>query len=162
MELIKLNIEDVKPYERNPRINDNAVDAVAESIRQCSYMQPIVVDEDHVVLAGHTRLKALKQLGYSECECIVVEGLTEEQKKKYRFLDNKTGEAAQWDIEKLNKEIEGLDFGDLDFFNLENETFEVNVKTDRTGAVEYDVGGFGDEQFQYVCPCCGFKFNTYS
>ena len=160
MKLVLKRVEDLIPYERNPRNNDDAVDAVAESIRQCSYIQPIVVDENMVVLAGHTRLKALKKLGVDECKCLVVSGLTEEQKKKYRFLDNKTGEAALWDVEKLNKEIEGLDFGELDFFNLTNQTFEINVKTDRVGVTEFDTGGFGDEQFSYVCPCCGFRFNA--
>ena len=83
MKLVKKLIPAIVPYENNPRKNDDAVDAVAESIRQCGYMQPIVIDENNVVLAGHTRLKALISMGFSECDCIVVDGLTEEQKKKY-------------------------------------------------------------------------------
>ena len=162
MKLQKMKVEAVHPYERNPRKNDHAVDAVAESIRQCDYMQPIVVDENHVVLAGHTRLKALKALGVEECDCIVVSGLTEEQKKKYRFLDNKTGEAAFWDIEKLSEEIEGLDFGPLDFFNVKGEEFDVSVKIDRApvGAVEYGEEAFDGGTFRYECPCCGYLFNA--
>lgn len=107
-------LEEVHPYENNPRRNDGAVNAVAESIKQCGYIAPIIVDEDGVILAGHTRYKALKKLGYTEVDCVVKTGLTEEQKRKYRLLDNKTGELAEWDYDLLEMELDGLDFGDLD------------------------------------------------
>ena len=115
MELQTLKIKDINPYEHNARKNDQAVDAVAKSIEQCSYVAPIVVDENHVILAGHTRWKALKKLGRTECECIVKDGLTEEQKKKYRLLDNKTNELADWDFDLLADELEGLDLSAFDF-----------------------------------------------
>ena len=114
MELKAIKVKDIHPYERNVRKNDQAVDAVAKSIEQCSYVAPIVVDENHIILAGHTRWKALKKLGRTECECIVKDGLTEEQKKKYRLLDNKTNELADWDFDLLADELDGLDFGDLE------------------------------------------------
>lgn len=158
MKLQCLSLWDIKPYENNPRNNDNAVDAVAESIRQCSYVQPIIVDEHHVILAGHTRYKALQKLGYDACECLIIEGLTEQQKRKFRYLDNKTGEAATWNVEKLEEELDGLDLGPLDFFNMEGEEFQVNVRSDQVGAIEYDPEAFGDEQFKYECPSCGFRF----
>lgn len=115
MEIIKLKISDIKPYAKNPRKNDNAVDAVAESIKQCGYCSPIIIDENNVILCGHTRLKALKKLGYKEAECVKKEGMTEEQKKKYRILDNKTSELAEWDFDLLGEELQDLDFGDFDF-----------------------------------------------
>ena len=68
MKYVKKKLSELKPYENNPRINDEAVDDVVESIRQCSYIAPIVIDEDGVILAGHTRYKALKKLGYKECD----------------------------------------------------------------------------------------------
>ena len=123
MEIIKLKIADIVPYGKNPRKNDGAVDAVAESIKQCGYCAPIVIDEDNVILAGHTRLKALKKLKYKECECVRKVGMTEEQKRKYRLLDNKTNELADWDIDLLKGELDGLDFLDFDFgFDIADES----------------------------------------
>lgn len=115
MEIIKLKIDEVIPYENNPRNNDEAVAYVAESIKQCGYCSPIIIDEDNVILCGHTRLKALKQLGYKEVECVRKSGMTDEQKKKYRILDNKTAEVAEWNFDLLEEELKDLDFGDFDF-----------------------------------------------
>ena len=114
MELIELPVNKIKPYEKNPRKNDGAVEAVAESIKQCGYIAPIIVDEGNVVLAGHTRLKALKKLGYKKVPVVIKEGLSEEQKRKYRLLDNKTNELAEWDFDLLGDELEGLDFGGIE------------------------------------------------
>lgn len=131
MELQTLKIKDIHPYERNARKNDRAVDAVAKSIEQCSYVAPIVVDEDHVILAGHTRWKALKKLGRTECECIVKDGLTDEQKKKYRLLDNKTNELADWDFDLLAGELSGLDLSAFDFdWGLRDELNDSVVEDD--------------------------------
>ena len=120
MEIQIRKLSDIIPYKNNPRKNDDAVDKVAESIRQCGYCAPIIVDENGVILAGHTRLKSLKKLGWPEAEVVVRAGLTDEQKKKYRLLDNKTGEVATWDFELLNLELEEIDFGGFDFgFEIE-------------------------------------------
>lgn len=116
MQTKTLYLREVIPYENNPRNNDMAVDAVVESIRQCGYIAPIVVDENNIILAGHTRLKALKMLGKEKISVIQAVGLTEDQKKKYRLLDNKTSEIAEWDLDMLAQELEGLDF-DWDVFS---------------------------------------------
>ena len=163
MKLEKLKLSEIIPYENNPRKNDAAVNAVAESIRQCSYITPIIVDENHVIIAGHTRYKALMALGESEAECLVCDGLTEEQKKKYRFLDNKTGEKATWDLMKLEVELEGLDLEGFDFFgmaaDLPVDGDGTGTNKELTGSTELDTEVFGDEEFKYECPNCGFRFN---
>ena len=112
---IEIDIADLVPYERNPRINDDAVDSVAESMEQVGYITPIVIDENRLILAGETRCKALKKRRVKRDKVLQVLGLTEEQKKKYRLLDNKVGEIAEWDYDLLIGELEGLDFGDFDF-----------------------------------------------
>lgn len=142
MRLEKRRLEELKEYENNPRIIDKAVPLVAESIRQVGYVTPIVIDEDGVILAGHTRLAALRETGAEECEVIVAEGLTEEQRKKYRILDNKTGELATWDNVKLKAELDGLDFEGFDFGQPEIDT-----------EVFDDVAGGGTER-TVICPRC--------
>ena len=163
MKLEKLKISEITPYENNPRKNDGAVNAVAESIRQCSYITPIIVDENHVIIAGHTRYKALMALGESEAECLVCDVLTEEQKKKYRFLDNKTGEKAAWDLMKLEVELEGLDLEGFDFFGMAVDIPFGDAgggsEKELAGSTEIDAEVFGDEEFKYECPKCGFRFN---
>ncbi len=163
MKLERLKLSEITPYANNPRKNDDAVNAVAESIRQCSYITPIIVDEDHVIIAGHTRYKALKALGEESAECLIYDGLSEEQKKKYRFLDNKTGEKATWDLMKLEVELEGLDLEGFDFFgmavDLPVDGEDGGSEKELTGTTEFDTEVFGDEEFKYECPKCGFRFN---
>lgn len=114
MEIIQMNIADVKPYDRNPRINDNAVEAVAESIKEFGWRSPIVVDENHVIICGHTRLLSAKRLGLDTVPVHVAKGLTPEQVKAYRIADNKTGEIAEWDYDLLPLELADLQMADFD------------------------------------------------
>ncbi|MCX7425066.1 MAG: ParB N-terminal domain-containing protein, partial [Planctomycetia bacterium] len=101
-------ISSIKPYPGNPRQNDAAVDAVAESIRQFGFRQPIVVDEAGVIIVGHTRYKAAMKLGLTEVPVHVATGLTPEQIKAYRIADNKTADLAAWDLELLPIELAEL------------------------------------------------------
>ena len=146
MKLERLKLADIEPYKNNPRKNDDAVNAVAESIRQCSYITPIIVDEDHVIIAGHTRYKALKKLGYKECEVVIASDLTEEQKKKYRLYDNKTAEMASWDQKKLSAELCDVDFQGYDFGQP-----EIALPDDEAGE---------DGPKTMTCPCCGEVFEV--
>lgn len=131
MRLQTIKLKNIYPYEHNVRKNDKAVDSVIKSIEQCTYIAPIIVDENNVILAGHTRYKALKKLGRGECECIVKDGLTDEQKRKYRLLDNKTNELADWDFDLLGDELDGLDFGDLELdWGIEEEDEHQEVVED--------------------------------
>lgn len=130
-EVVILKLSEIIPYERNPRKNDAAVEDLAESIRQVGYRQRIVVDENNVILAGHTRLKALQKLGWEEAEVQRELGMTEEQKRKYRLLDNKVAEKSGWDYELLDWELEDLDFEGYDFgFEIPEMDFEEEEKTD--------------------------------
>lgn len=144
MELIKLSLDKIKPYEKNPRKNDMAVEAVMKSIEQCSYVAPIIVDENYVILAGHTRYKALKRLNCAEAEVVVKAGLTDEQKRKFRLLDNKTNELAEWDFDLLPDELDGLDFGDLDLnWGLPEDEAEKEIIEDEPPEV--------DEESEPIC-----------
>lgn len=160
MKLKKLKLDQIKPYPNNPRRNDAAVQAVAESIKQCSYITPIILDEDRVIIAGHTRYKAMMSLGMTEAECLIAEGLSEEQKKKYRFLDNKTGEKATWDLLKLETELDGLNLEGFTYFPTGDEVQMTPETIARiTESKEISLEAFTDEQFRHTCPKCGYKFN---
>ena len=106
-------VEEIIPYEDNARINDKAVEKVAQSITNYGWQSPIVVDEDMVILAGHSRLKAAKLLDLKKVPVKIAEDLTEEQKMAYRLMDNKSQDYAQWDKKLLAKEFDKL--ADLDF-----------------------------------------------
>ncbi len=102
------DIDSIHPYDRNPRLNDQAVDAVAASLEQFGFRQPIVVDTDDVIVAGHTRWKAAKKLGLTRVPVHVAKDLTAEQIRAYRIADNKTGELADWDLDILPIELSEL------------------------------------------------------
>lgn len=119
MEVKSMSIDDIKPYENNPRDNDDAVDSVANSIKEFGWQQPIVVDKDMVIIVGHTRYKAAKKLGMDKVPVVVASSLTPEQVKAYRLADNKVGELADWDMEKLNTELDGIEDIDMSEFGFE-------------------------------------------
>ena len=115
-EIIYLPLSEIKPYANNPRYNESAVDAVAQSIKEFGFKNPIIVDKHKVIIAGHTRYKASQQLGLVEVPCIIASDLTDQQAKAYRLVDNKVGELAEWDFIKLSAEIEALpDFSAEEF-----------------------------------------------
>ena len=118
MKIVEMKVADLVPYERNPRHNDEAVDYVAESIKQFGFNVPIVIDKDNTVVCGHTRLKAAKKLKIKTVPCVVKDDLTEEEIRAYRLADNRSAEKATWDIELLDMElaeIETIDMGLLGF-----------------------------------------------
>lgn len=124
--IVVKKINDITPYEKNPRKNDNAVKYVAESIKQFGFKVPIVIDKNNIIVAGHTRFKAAKKLNLSEVPCIIADDLTDEQVKAFRLADNKVAEKAEWDFDLLNEELdEILDFDMSDFgfdFAVEDDT----------------------------------------
>lgn len=124
MNIIEKRLEELIPYENNPRNNDEAVRYVAESIKEFGFKVPIIIDKNNVIVAGHTRYKASKQLGIVEVPCIIAEDLTEEQVKAFRLADNKVGEIATWDFEKLALETSELESFDMTLFGFDEEKEE--------------------------------------
>ena len=150
MEIINKKVEELIPYENNPRQNDDAVPYVANSIKEFGFKVPIVIDKEGVIIAGHTRLKAAKQLGLSEVPCIVADDLNQEQIKAFRLADNKVSEKAQWDFTLLDEELQNIDlsmnqFGfDTDFKDIDLDEFfeDKEQNTDNTPKT-------------ITCPSCG-------
>ena len=132
MDVQMMKITDIHPYAKNPRRNDDAVESVANSIRDFGFKQPIVVDRDMVIIVGHTRYKAAKKLKLKQVPVLVADDLTEEQAKAYRIADNSTNGLATWDYDLLLGEMQSVDIdfsdfglnflptdGEIDFNNLE-------------------------------------------
>ena len=132
MNITDIRTCDLKPYENNPRLNEDAVNLVAASIDEFGFKQPIVVDKDLIIIAGHTRWKAAQKLGLETVPCIQADDLTPAQVKAYRLADNKVAEAAQWDLDALQFELEELDNMDFDMepFGFETETFDEQIAED--------------------------------
>lgn len=113
MKIKEVPIKDIKPYDNNPRLNDSAIMPVAESIKRFGFQQPIVIDKNSVVVVGHTRLMAAKQLEMETVPCVIAENLSEAEANSYRIADNKYGEIADWDYDALATEFEKMDVGAL-------------------------------------------------
>lgn len=153
LEIIYKNIKDLKPYSKNARKNDKAVKYVAKSIENFGFKVPVIIDKDNVIVAGHTRYKASKKLGYNEIPCIIADDLTEEQIKAFRLADNKVSEKADWDFDLLSDEINDIidinmeDFG-FEFIDYEKNKIETQKKVESIlnlqkanfkGVGEYDI-----------------------
>lgn len=142
MDILNLGLEEIKPYEKNPRNNDNAVDAVAASIREFGFKVPIIIDKDNIIVAGHTRYKAAKKLGLKTVPCIKADDLTDEQVKAFRLADNKVAEQADWDFELLNEELETITM-DMDQFGFDLP--EDDDEETQTEIIEDDVPDVPEE-----------------
>lgn len=137
MELIYKQLNELIPYDKNPRKNDAAVDYVANSINEFGFRVPIVIDGDNVIVCGHTRYKAAQQLGLDTVPCVTVDDLTPKQIKAFRLADNKVAEKAEWDINLLD-----LELGDLSDFDMGEFGFDLSDDPD----AQDDSGYYGDER----------------
>ena len=117
--IIYKNIDELKPYEKNPRKNDKAVKYVANSIEAFGFKVPIVIDKNNVIVCGHTRYKASKKLKLTEVPCIIADDLNEEQIKAFRLADNKVSEQAEWEFDTLTDEI-----GDIFSYDMQDFGFQ--------------------------------------
>lgn len=124
IKIIEKDINELVPYENNARINDKAVDIVANSITEFGFKNPCIIDKDNVLVAGHTRVLACKKLGIKTVPCIVADDLTDEQIKAFRIADNSSAQVAEWDIDKLMKELETIEY-DMSKFGLKKQMAEI-------------------------------------
>lgn len=136
MEIKMLSVKAITPYDKNPRKNDVAVDAVAASIKEFGFRIPILLDKNGTIIAGHTRLKAAMKLGLKEVPCIYADDLNEEQVKALRLADNKTAELADWDFDLLNDEL--LDIIDIDMTSFGFEEL-LDARPDLEDEEDFDV-----------------------
>lgn len=151
--IIMLPVSEVRPYEKNPRKNAGAVKYVKASIEKFGFKQPIIVDSNRVIIAGHTRLEAAKSLGMSEVPCIVADDLTDAQVKALRLADNKVAEFSEWEMNLLGEElgelaeISDIDMSDFGFDdNLDNIGDEEENGTEENGVNL-------SETFQIIVEC---------
>ncbi|HNQ22472.1 MAG TPA: ParB N-terminal domain-containing protein [Phycisphaerae bacterium] len=159
MNIEQWDIDRIKPYEKNPRRNDKAVQAVADSIREFGFRQPIVVDGDGVIVVGHTRYKAALKLGLKTVPVHVAADLTPQQARAYRLADNRTAENAEWDVDLLPIELgelrdEGFDLKLVGFSDKELAEYLREFDTDLD-----DGDAVTEEAAETVrCPKCGHEF----
>ena len=124
------NIDEIIPYINNPRDNEPAVDAVASSIKNFGFNQPIAIDSNNEIIAGHTRYKAAKKLDLKEVPCVIIDDLTDEEVRAYRLADNKVAEKATWNKELLAEELAGLGNLDMTLFGFDESDFKDDFKED--------------------------------
>jgi len=152
----------VKPYWRNPRrVPEEAVNALAESIRQYGYQQPIVTDADGIIIIGHTRYAACRKLGFEEVPVLITTHLTPKQTKQLRVIDNRVAEFPSWDLDALTEEL-----GELDYELLRSFFPEMagdNWSEEDEAAITEDPSKAWDQvntTVEFVCPACFHMFDT--
>lgn len=148
MNIIEKNLTDIKPYEKNPRKNDSAVDSVANSIKEFGFKVPVVIDKDNVIVCGHTRYKAAKKIGLKAVPCVVADDLTEEQIKAYRLADNKVSEKSEWDFDLLGEELNNIFDIDMSDFGFDLEEEDPTVPTERK-----DLSSKVSETYEVIIEC---------
>ena len=156
MNIIEKRVKDLKPYEKNPRKNDDAVQYVANSIKEFGFKQPIVIDKDNNIVCGHTRWKACKKLGIQTVPCVVADDLTEEQIKAFRIADNKVSEMAGWDFPMLDAELAEIEMLDMADFGFQNTAFDEDTISDLFA----DAPEKEKESKKIQCPHCGKWFKV--
>jgi len=163
VEIVDMPIEQIKPYKKNPRKNEKAVPEVVKSLKEFGFRQPLVVDSSMVLIVGHTRLLAAKELGLAKVPVHIASTLTPAQVRAYRIADNRSHDKSEWDVTLLNEElgelfemdekfdIEFMDFGDFG----PGEEKEKEIKE---GSKELDEEEFSE--FDHKCPKCGFEYDS--
>ena len=166
MKIVDILVEELKEYENNPRVNDNAVEPVAKSIEEFGFKVPVIIDKDNVIIAGHTRVKAAKKLGLESVPCVIADDLSEEQIKAFRIADNKTNEFAEWDFSKLEEELRELSRIDIDMsvfdfdLSFDKEVDESDEETDQQEESPEEFEEYDEEiETKHQCPKCGYEWS---
>ena len=154
MQIVEININEIKPYYKNPRKNTKAIHFVEESIKNFGFKVPLTVDKDYVIITDHTRYEACKRLGFKKIPCIIVDDLDEEKIKAFRLADNKLSEIATWDMEKLKEEIENIKDINLELFGFDNSVDDFNW--DNIEEISEDLYEEPDLKL-YCCPYCNHE-----
>lgn len=153
MEVIDVEINKLVPYESNPRqISADAISAVANSIKEFGFKQPLVVDDNNTIIVGHTRLLAAKKLKLKTVPVVVAKDLTPEQARAYRLADNKTGELTDWQFEELENELAGIETIDMSELGFEDAEY----KDDDADLGNYEEPESNDPLVE--CPECHATF----
>ncbi len=142
----EVDIEKIIPYEKNPRKNKKAVDAVANSIKEFGFQNPIIVDKDMVIISGHTRRLAAIKLGLKTVPVVVADDLTEEQVRAFRLADNRVASFSGWDDKKLKQEIGEINKIDLSDFGFKRDKLDDIFREKSSVNV-------------HVCPKCGHEWS---
>ena len=178
MEIEMRPLAEIKPYDRNPRHNDAAVDGVLQSIENYGFCVPIVLDKDKTIIEGHTRYKALQKLGWKDVPCVILHDLSEDKVRELRIVDNKTAEVATWNWDHLMPELRGIAdldsmqvfFPDMDLSVFLSEEGDAGLAQDGAGESGDEGGGVGTvavsgnaidhgAQVEVTCPHCGGDFS---
>ena len=164
-------VNELVPYDKNPRKNDDAAEKVAELIKEYGFKKPILVDEKNnknEIIAGHTRLKAALLLGIEKVPVIFADDLSPEQVKAFRIADNKSGEWAEWDIEMLNSELTDLrDVGfDIELTGFSDITLDGFAEMGEGSSIDVDTFLTDEDKplkkpKLITCPRCGEQFAQY-
>lgn len=147
MKSVMMSIDDIIPYENNPRRNEKAVDAVANSIKEFGFKNPIIVDKDHVIISGHTRRLAAIKLGLKEVPVVIGDDMTEDQVRAFRLADNRVAEIAVWDEDLLREEMKKVADIDLTEFGFDDEDVD-QVMQEKSGVKVHR------------CPKCGCEWTV--
>jgi len=168
-EFITMKLNEIIPYENNPRYNDEAVDYVVNSIKTFGFRVPIIIDKNRCIVAGHTRYAAAKKLGMKELPCILASELSENQIRAFRIIDNQTQSLSSWDFSKLMTELDDIDEFDMSLYGFSKDNAEDKERNEEESEYsgktsnldegkELDLSSFDEEELNCVCPHCGFRF----
>jgi len=161
MKIEEVKVEDLVPYDNNPRKNAASVQTVAASIKAFGFKVPIVIDERNVIVAGHTRLMAAKELGLKKVPCVVASDLNEDQIKAFRLADNKVGETSSWDWDKLEEELAGMEIAGIDMTDFGFDAASIpDDEVDHFFEQHESHSEKKQEKKTVTCPHCGEEFEV--